>query len=354
VLLKGKISKRCGKREICKVVTKPYKSFYYALKDRLKKEGIPVRGGLQLRKIPKEAKGLFTHYSDPLEEIISETSKESNNLYARHLLLLLGAKVYGAPATVQKGRDAIVQILDAKGALGEGKLRIDNGSGLSRTSKMNAKLLAEMYDDAYDRYGSRWMETLSIAGVDGTIKKRFRNTVVKKRAWMKTGTLRRVKNIGGYVKNRAGKFYTVVIIINSPKAKYRGSKLQDEIMKRLVKSKVKPGLKSSSKRVTRKKAASDKKATSEKLFTKVKTKVPSTVKHVKKETSVKYYVQVGSFSVMPNKAYLSKIKALGLRYIVRHTDNYKVLIGAYDDEKEAREMLGKIREHINNGAFIVK
>ncbi len=348
VLLKGKISKRCGKREICKVVTKPYKSFYYALKDRLKKEGIPVRGGLQLRKIPKEAKGLFTHYSDPLEEIISETSKESNNLYARHLLLLLGAKVYGAPATVQKGRDAIVQILDAKGALGEGKLRIDNGSGLSRTSKMNAKLLAEMYDDAYDRYGSRWMETLSIAGVDGTIKKRFRNTVVKKRAWMKTGTLRRVKNIGGYVKNRAGKFYTVVIIINSQKAKYRGSKLQDEIMKRLVKSKVKPGLKSSSKRVTRKKAAS------EKLFTKVKTKVPSTVKHVKKETSVKYYVQVGSFSVMPNKAYLSKIKALGLRYIVRHTDNYKVLIGAYDDEKEAREMLGKIREHINNGAFIVK
>ena len=348
VYLKGKISKRCGKREICRVVTKPYKSFYYALKERLKKEGIPVGGSLKLRKIPKEAKGLFTHYSDPLEEIISETSKESNNLYARHLLLLLGAKVYGAPATVKKGRDAITSILDSKGALGEGKLRIDNGSGLSRTSKMNAKVLAQMYDDAYDRYGSRWMETLSIAGVDGTIKKRFRNTVVKKRAWMKTGTLRRVKNIGGYVKNRAGKFYTVVIIINSPQAKYRGAKLQDEIMKWLAKSKVKPGLKSSSKRVMKKKA------TSEKLFTNVKTKVPPTIKHVTKETSVKYYVQSGSFSAMPNKAYLLKIKALGLRYIVRHTDNYKVLIGAYKDKKSAREVLEKVRNQINKGAFIVK
>ncbi len=354
VFLKGKISKRCGKRNICKVITKPYKSFYYALKDSLIQEGIPVRGGLQLRKIPKEARGLFTHYSDPLEEIISETSKESNNLYARHLLLLLGAKLYGAPATMKKGRDAIRYILDSRGALGEGKLRIDNGSGLSRTSKMNAKLLAEMLDHAYDRYGSRWMETLSIAGVDGTIKKRFRNTVVKQRAWMKTGTLKRVKNIGGYVKNRAGKFYTVVIIINSPKAKYRGSKLQDEIMKWLAKSKVEPGLKSSSKRVVKKKVASEKIVISEKLFTNVKTKVPLTIKHVSKENSVKYYVQAGSFSSMPNKAYLSKIKALGLRYTVRHIENYKVLIGAYKDEKDARKALKKVRKDINEGAFITK
>jgi D-alanyl-D-alanine carboxypeptidase/D-alanyl-D-alanine-endopeptidase (penicillin-binding protein 4) len=348
VFLKGKISKRCGKRNICKVITKPYMSFYYALKDRLTQEGISVSGGLKLRKIPKEARGLFTHYSDPLEEIISETAKESNNLYARHLLLLLGVQVYGTPATVQKGRDAIVEILKTKGALGKGKLRVDNGSGLSRTAKMNAKLLAQMYDAAYDRYGSRWMETLSIAGIDGTIKKRFRNTVVKKRAWMKTGTLRHVKNIGGYVKNRAGKFYTVVIIINSSKAKHRGAKLQDEIIKWLAKSNVKPGLKSSSKIVTKKQP------TSEKLFTNVKTKVAPTMKYVTKETSVKYYVQAGSFSAMPNKAYLSKIKASGLRYTVRYTDSYKVLIGAYKDEKSAREDLEKVRKEINKGAFIVK
>ena len=348
VLLKGKISKRCGKRNICKVVTKPYKSFYYALKDGLRKEGIPVRGGLKLHKIPKEARGLFTHYSDSLEEIISETAKESNNLYARHLLLLLGAKLYGAPATMKKGRDAIRYILDSRGALGEGTLRIDNGSGLSRTSKMNAKLLAEMYDDAYDRYGSRWMETLSIAGVDGTIKRRFRNTVVKKRAWMKTGTLRRVKNIGGYVKNRAGKFYTVVIIINSTKAKYRGAKLQDEIMKWLAKSTAKPTVKSSSKIVQKKKSKS------QKLFADVKTGIPLKTNHAIKNLTQKYYVQAGSFSSMPNKAYLLKIEALGLRYRVRNIDNYKVLIGAYKDEKTARDALLKVRKHINDGAFIVK
>lgn len=353
VFLKGKISKRCGKRNICKVITKPYKSFYYALKDGLRKEGIPVRGDLKLRKIPLKARGLFTYYSDSLEEIISETNKKSNNLYARHLLLLLGAKLYGAPATVKKGSDAITYILDSRGALGEGQLKIDNGSGLSRTSKMNAKLLAEMFDHAYDRYGSRWMDTLSIAGVDGTIKKRFRHTVVKKRAWMKTGTLKRVKNIGGYVKNKGGKYYTVVIIINSTKARYRGAKLQNEIMKWLAKTTAKPTLRSSPKKTIKKKVTK-KKSRSDNLFTNVKTKVPPKMQNAAKDTAVKYYVQAGSFAAMPNKNYLSQIKALGLTYTVRHTDKYKVFIGAYNDETNARKALKKVREHINIGAFIVK
>ncbi|GIT99056.1 D-alanyl-D-alanine carboxypeptidase [Sulfurovum sp. TSL1] len=352
VFLQGKISKRCGKRNICQVITKPYKSFYYALKDRLAQEGVAVRGGLKLHKIPQEAKALFTHYSEPLEEIIAETSKESNNLYARHLLLLLGAKLYGAPATVEKGRDAIKYILDSRGALGEGKLEIDNGSGLSRTSKMNAKLLAKMYDDAYDRYGSRWMETLSIAGVDGTIKRRFRHTVVKNRAWMKTGTLRRVKNIGGYVKNRAGKFYTAVIIINSSKAKYRGAKLQDEIVKWLAKSTAKPGI--SSTVPTSVKTIQQKMPASESLFSNVKTKRVAVMKQESKENTVQYYIQVGSFSSMPNKTYLAKISTLGLPYKVRRAENYKVLIGGYRDEKSARAVLEKVRRDINVRAFIVK
>jgi serine-type D-Ala-D-Ala carboxypeptidase/endopeptidase (penicillin-binding protein 4) len=349
IFLKGKISKRCGKRNICKVITKPYKSFYYALKDRLLQEGVSVKGGLRLSKIPLVARILFTHYSDPLHEIISETNKESNNLYARHLMLLLGAKMYGAPATLKKGRDAIINVLDSRGALGQGALKIDNGSGLSRSSKMNASMLAEMLDHAYDRYGDRWMDTLAIAGVDGTIKKRFRYTVVKKRAWMKTGTLRRVKNIGGYVKNRAGKYYTVVILINSTKAKYRGAKLQDEIMKWLAKSKAKPTVTVSPRgaldnKVIKKKSASDD------LFMNVETKVPVKAKG----SATKYYVQAGSFSAMPNKKYLSDIKALGLHYTVRHTGKYKVLIGAYSDEKSARSALKKVREHINSGAFLVK
>ncbi len=357
VTLKGSISQRCGKRNICNVITKPYKSFYYALKEKLLAKGIKVSGTLRLQKIPKNAKNLFTYYSDSLEKIVSKTAKKSNNLYARHLLLLLGAKVYGAPSTLQKGRDAVGKILRSKGALGYGTLMVDNGSGLSRIAKMTAKNLADMYDNAYDRYGSRWMKTLSIAGVDGTIKRRFRHTVVKNRAWMKTGTVRRVKNIGGYVKNKAGKLYTVVILVNSTRARYHGAKLQNEIMKWLVKTTAKPTRKSSSRILQTSKAVSPKAKASKNnvknVFSKLEAKLPEDKEDNRESMIERYYVQVGSFAEMPGKQYLKKIEALQLRYSVRKTGKYRVLIGAYSDENDARITLKKVRQNVNKGAFIV-
>jgi len=347
-ILKGKISKRCGKREIKKVITKPYNSFYYALKEQLRKDGVKVGGTMKLQVVPKDAKELFSYNSDSLETIISKTSKKSNNLYARHLLLYLGAKLYGAPATLKKGRDAITTILRHKGALGDGVLRIDNGSGLSRVSKMNAQLLAEMFDDAYDRYGQRWMDTLSIAGVDGTIKRRFRHTAVKKRAWMKTGTLKRVKNIGGYVKNKAGKYYTAVILINSSKARYRGAKLQNEILKWLVGSRVK-----SSRESVPPKAKSVSKV---KMTTSVKQprKVKTSKRKVTQEPSGRYYIQVGVFGKKPNAKYFKKIRGAGFTHTVREGKNVRVFVGRYKDKKSAQRDLSNVRSKINKGAFIIK
>ena len=364
VILQGKISKRCGKRNICKVITKPYKSFYYALRDALKKSGIKVVGTMRLRKISSNANILFTHYSKSLEKIVSKTAKKSNNLYARHLLLLLGAKVYGAPATTDKGRKAVEYILRSKGALSRGTLKIDNGSGLSRSAKMSAKILADMYDNAYGHYGQRWMNTLSIAGVDGTIKKRFRGTVVKNHAWMKTGTLKRVKNIGGYVKSKQGRLYTVVILVNTNQGRWKAAKLQNDIMIWLVKYKGRGVTKRVDNKVVKKVA---KKESAQKSLWEMKTKTPQKQKKspaIKRKISQKqkshsptpsgkYFIQAGSFSKAPNTRYLSNIESLGLPYKVHHDTRYKVLVGAYGNEKSARIALKKVRKHINTGAFLV-
>jgi len=332
VWLKGKISKRCGNRNICKVITKPYKSFYYALKDALKQEGVTVKGTMRLKRVPKNAQILFTHYSQPLEKIISKTAKKSNNLYARHLLLFLGAKRYGAPATLKKGRRAVAEILREHHAFGSGTLKIDNGSGLSRTAKLSAKILADMLDNAYERYGMRWMRTLSIAGVDGTIKRRFRGTVVKNRAWMKTGTLKRVKNIAGYVKSREGRYYTAVIIVNTKKGRWKAAKLEDEIIQWLVRYKGR-GVKPASLPKTEKSAP-----------------IAVSGNTMQKEH---YYVQAVRLSAPPPESYLSSVRSFGFPFTVEKDDGYKVLIGPYSDETEARKVLEKVRSHINTHAFLV-
>jgi len=319
VWLKGKISKRCAKREICRVLTQPYKSLYYALKEALREAGIPVYGSMKLRKVPRDATILFTHYSEPLEKIVAKTAKKSNNLYARHLLLFLGAKVFGAPATVEKGRRAVIRILSAHNALDRGRVRIDNGSGLSRSAKLNAKSLAKMLESAYGRYGERWMKTLSVAGVDGTIKKRFRGTVVENRAWMKTGTLKHAKNIAGYVKSRTGRIYTVVIIVNTQKSRSKAAKLEDKIIEWVVEY------------------GGKKDPVSEFGHNEI------------------FFIQAGSFSHFPTERYLTKIKAYGFGYrIMNNHTGYKVLIGPFKGEEEARAMLSAVRREISKGAFLLK
>ena len=344
VLLQGKISKKCGTRNICKVITKPYKSFYYALKDELNKAGIRVAGGMRINKIPSSAKPLFTHYSRSLEKIVSRTAKKSNNLYARHLLLYLGAKMYGAPATLKKGREAVEYILKSRGALSKGVLSIDNGCGLSRTAKIDAKLLGTVLDDGYTRYGTRWMKTLSIAGVDGTIRRRFKGTSVRNRAWMKTGTLKRVKNISGYVKSKNGRLYTVVILVNSKAGNWRASQLQNNIMKWMVKYKGRGAVRATK---TPQKPVVKKKKSVIAVNQKTSTKSEDAM------SSGPYYIQTGSFAKEPTSEYLAKIKKLGLLYSIERKDKYKVFVGPYNFESTARISLKKVRKHINKGAFLV-
>jgi len=235
VFLSGTLSSRCSTRRIKSLISHPYYAFYFALIDGMHYGDIEFNGKMKLAKVPKFARPLMTHYSKPLIKIIAKTNKKSNNLYARHIFLLVGAKVYGAPATLQKSRSAVNSILKKRGIIRE-KIIIDNGCGLSRKARLNAKTLYRLLQDAYHTYAWDWLGALSIAGVDGTIRKRFRRSIVKRHAWMKTGTLKDAKNIAGYVKGRSGKLYTVVILYNGVE-KWKGKMLQDQIITWLVRKK---------------------------------------------------------------------------------------------------------------------
>ncbi len=235
VTLEGTLSRRCRPRTVKAVLSHPYQSFTAAFLQELKAGGITLEGRMRLAKLPAGARELMTHYAAPLQKILAKTNKHSNNLYARHIFLLLGAKRLGAPATVAKGRKAVREILGARGILGEETI-LDNGCGLSRRTRTTARALHRLLEDAYRRYAWTWMGTLAIAGMDGTVKRRFRNSPVRRRAWVKTGTLKDAKNIAGYVKGRSGKLYTVVILYNGPE-RWKGALLENQILEWIVKNK---------------------------------------------------------------------------------------------------------------------
>ncbi len=349
MIASGKLSKSCAKRTYRYIITKPYKEFYYALINEFKRQGIKYHGRMRLARVPAGAKKFYTNYSDSLEKIISITAKKSNNLFARHLLLTLGAKIYGTPSSLDKGRRAVRHILNRYHLLDTQRCYIDNGCGLSRASRITARSMSRVLDHAYKGYGKRWMRTLSIAGVDGTIKRRFRGSIVQRRAWMKTGTLNDAKNIVGYVQSRTGKIYTVVILTNGGRARWQGAALENEIIKWLVTYNG-TGSKMPIDPIDLQIDLNSKKLWGgTPIASKTTINIPS-----HSESQKRYFIQIGSYSTKPNRDFLQKIVNSGFAYKVINKDSsYKLLIGPYVKQKDANTALARIKKSMPS-AYLVR
>jgi D-alanyl-D-alanine carboxypeptidase/D-alanyl-D-alanine-endopeptidase (penicillin-binding protein 4) len=98
-------------------------------------------------------------------------------------------------------------------------LALDNGSGLSRDETISALSLADLLQAANSSPVAQvFTESLPIAGVDGTMRNRLTNAGALGNAHIKTGTLRDVRAIAGYVGSENGETYVVVSFINDPRA----------------------------------------------------------------------------------------------------------------------------------------
>ncbi len=324
VVISGNISQRCGTKKITKIVSRSYQSFYYGLKENFLKNGIEFNGRLALGRIPEGSRKIFTHYSKPLLEIAEETNKDSNNLFARHIFLTLGAEVIGSPSNLERSRRAIGQILQKNGIAGVDMLKIENGSGLSRTARTSTIVFEEILENAYARFGYKWLNALSIAGVDGTIKTRFPSSM-RNRIWMKTGTVKNAKNIVGYVKSNNGKLYTVAIFVNGANASSNGFRLENEIIELLANS-----------------GDSEYEA-----YEKVST-------YTKPISDGNYFIQVGCFASNTSSALEKKLKYLNYNYMVIANGSVKkILVGPYTTKENASNYLYDLREKINPEAFVV-
>lgn len=173
----------------------------------------------------------YTEPSRPLHEIITNINKFSNNVMARQLLLTIGQNKYGPPGSNASGAQAVQAWLQAIG-LSAPELILDNGAGLSRSSRISARSLASLLEHAWQGpLQPEFLASFPIAGMDGTMRKRLHN-VQPGSIRIKTGLLKNVRSMAGYVHSRNHKHYAVVALHNYPGIQNTtGTLIQDELLK---------------------------------------------------------------------------------------------------------------------------
>ena len=178
--------------------------------------GGSVTGRVRSGATPAGLRPMLVEPSQSLTEIIRDVNKYSNNVMADHVFLAIGpGKRPTGVATYERSREVVNQWWQTTIGNPVGSLVLDNGSGLSRTSRVTAQGLGRMLNHAWQSsVMPELVASLPAAGVDGTMRRSKANGS----AHLKTGTLRDVTAIAGYVHADNGKRYTLVAIINHANA----------------------------------------------------------------------------------------------------------------------------------------
>ena len=224
--------------------------FVTLLREELAKHGVTVSGNVRSvnwleREIhPLDSAKLVevaSVESRPMSEIVKGMMKPSQNLYAHLLLLQVGEKFRDPKRKTQWSESAgIAEMNKFMGEIGvdKGTVLLEEGSGLSRgclvTPSSSVKLLTHM---SKHRCAEIFRDALPIAGVDGTLKSRFKGTFAEKNVHAKTGTIEFVNTISGYVTTRGGEHLVFSVMLNNyhpPSQKYSGRADADEVVRMLA------------------------------------------------------------------------------------------------------------------------
>jgi D-alanyl-D-alanine carboxypeptidase/D-alanyl-D-alanine-endopeptidase (penicillin-binding protein 4) len=203
-------------------VDNPTGFFVRALRERLIQGGIDVRGpAVDIDDLSGEDAGrgphghlpvLVLHQSAPLADIAIPLMKVSQNLYADTLLKSLGLPQ--GTGSVEAGRAAAREALQAWAVSPDEYLMAD-GSGLSRYNYVTPAMLVKILVAMYGSPGrDRFVATLPVGGVDGSLENRMKGLRAEGAVRAKTGSLSNVRSLSGYVPTADGEMLAFSIIAN--------------------------------------------------------------------------------------------------------------------------------------------
>lgn len=231
ISVSGQVRKSTYEKTYNKYIDNPPLFCAWVLKDKLEKKGIKVRGYAITAQTPERVLEISSSFV-LLKDVIAVINKKSDNFRAECLFKTIGAYFSGRQGNSFYSTQAILTFANKSNILDDGTSIVD-GSGISRANEVTVNsivgLLKAIYTDKnlFDSF----YNSLSIAGYDGTLSGRMRYGTNFRG---KTGTLRGVSSLSGYLITENKNMIIVSIIMSFSK---KGSdfyrKIQDEIIEYL-------------------------------------------------------------------------------------------------------------------------
>lgn len=186
------------------------------IKYRLSHQGIQLNGNVTLGSAPSSSLLLSSHVSKPITQLMADTLKPSDNLYADSLFLHAAAKLYGHPLAWEEAQPMVKSFLQQQTGIDLTSAVLIDGSGLSRNDHLSAQQTVDLLRFLHNHFplAYEYIAALPIAGQDGTLRRRFRKPTEQGLLRAKTGTMTGVMSLSGYLYTANSHTLAFAIFIN--------------------------------------------------------------------------------------------------------------------------------------------
>ena len=230
IIFQGFLSKKCSNKEIDLSVTDNSRYFYEVFKYLWTQNGGSFKGGYWVNDKQKlDGKILASHLSKPLGVLIRDMNKYSLNLMSRNLMLTV-MKVDLKREVTEDDVNLFVLNWLSNQDISTNNIFVENGAGLSRKTSINADSLLEIMEKIYEHpYMPEMLASFSILNEDGTLETKMPFSKAKKNGHFKTGSLKNVSAIAGYLVDK-GKNKKIVIFLMNDKEANKSYNFQKELI----------------------------------------------------------------------------------------------------------------------------
>ena len=213
----GKVPASAGEATYWVTIDDPALFFGTVFAEALARQGIELAGGIRKAQSPTGAGGesadVLIEHTSRLGDTIAVMNSRSQNLYAENVLKCLGWKRYGR-GTFANGTRAMSDFLAALGHREDSCVLVD-GSGLSKEACLSAAILSDVLATMYQsKHRDVYMASLARPGEPGTLRKRMRTGDARDAVFAKTGYVRGVSALSGYVRTRSGRVLAFSVLMN--------------------------------------------------------------------------------------------------------------------------------------------